>query len=107
MYGTMLLLLGRSLYTGRSRGISMEQRLGELKRYVRGWMGYYGLASQLKLFASLEQCQCLFLQKAGQTHSVLLLETLATCSHAHPRVNGTRRLAPASHPTRHQSQGFF
>lgn len=41
--------------TGRSRGISMEQRLGELKRYVRGWMGYYGLASQLKLFASLEQ----------------------------------------------------
>jgi len=41
--------------TGRSRGISMDQRLGELKRYVRGWMGYYGLASQLKLFASLEQ----------------------------------------------------
>ena len=41
----------------------MEQRLGELKRYVRGWMGYYGLASQLKLFASLEQCQYLFLQK--------------------------------------------
>ncbi len=41
--------------TGRSRGIPMEQRLGELKRYVRGWMGYYGLASQLKLFASLEQ----------------------------------------------------
>lgn len=41
--------------TGRSRGISMEHRLGELRRYVRGWMGYYGLASQLKLFASLEQ----------------------------------------------------
>ncbi|MBX3420471.1 MAG: group II intron reverse transcriptase/maturase [Pirellulaceae bacterium] len=41
--------------TGRSRGISMERRLGELKRFVRGWMGYYGLASQLKLFASLEQ----------------------------------------------------
>jgi RNA-directed DNA polymerase len=32
--------------TGRSRGISMEQRLGELQRFVRGWMGYYGLASR-------------------------------------------------------------
>ena len=41
--------------TGRSRGISMERRLSELRSYVRGCMGYYGLASQLKLFASLEQ----------------------------------------------------
>jgi RNA-directed DNA polymerase len=41
--------------TGRSRGISMERRLGELQRFARGWMGYYGLGSQLKLFASLEQ----------------------------------------------------
>lgn len=41
--------------TGRSRGISMEHRLRELARYVRGWMGYFALASQLKLFASLEQ----------------------------------------------------
>ena len=41
--------------TGRSRGISMERRLGELRSFVRGWMGYYGIASQLKLFASLEQ----------------------------------------------------
>ena len=41
--------------TGRSRGISMEHRLKELARYVRGWMGYFALASQLKLFASLEQ----------------------------------------------------
>ncbi len=39
--------------TGRSRGISMERRLGELRRYVRGWMGYFGVASQLKLFARL------------------------------------------------------
>jgi len=41
--------------TGRSRGVEMERRLGELQRFVRGWMGYFGLASQLKLFASLEQ----------------------------------------------------
>ena len=41
--------------TGRSRGIPMERRLGELRSFVRGWMGYYGIASQLKLFASLEQ----------------------------------------------------
>jgi hypothetical protein len=41
--------------TGRSRGISMERRLSERRSFVRGWMGYNGLASQLKLFASLEQ----------------------------------------------------
>ncbi len=40
--------------TGRSRGISMQRRLGELRRYVRGWMGYFGVASQLKLFARLD-----------------------------------------------------
>ena len=33
--------------TGRSRGISMERRLTKLRRYVRGWMGHFGLASQL------------------------------------------------------------
>jgi len=41
--------------TGRSRGISMERHLGELRRYVRGWMGYFGIASQLKLFDQLDQ----------------------------------------------------
>lgn len=41
--------------TGRSRGISMEHRLSLLRSYVRGWMGYYGLASQLKLFDKFDQ----------------------------------------------------
>ena len=41
--------------TGRSRGISMERRLSELRSFVRGWMGYFGLAAQLKLFAKLDQ----------------------------------------------------
>ena len=41
--------------TGRRGGISMERRVRELQRFVRGWMGYYGIASQLKRFARLEQ----------------------------------------------------
>ena len=41
--------------TGRSRGISMEHRLSLLRSYIRGWMGYYGLASQLKLFDRLDR----------------------------------------------------
>jgi len=41
--------------TGRSRGISMDRRLTELGHYVRGWTGYFGLATQLKLFDTLDQ----------------------------------------------------
>jgi len=41
--------------TGRSRGISMDHRFSLLRSYVRGWMGYYGLAAQLKLFDRLDQ----------------------------------------------------
>jgi RNA-directed DNA polymerase len=42
--------------TGRSRGISMERRLTDLNRYVRGWIGYFGLAQQFDEFVNLDGC---------------------------------------------------
>jgi len=41
--------------TGRSRGISMARRMSELRSYIRGWTGYFALASQLKLFDRFDQ----------------------------------------------------
>jgi len=40
--------------TGRSRGISMTRRLTDLNRYVRGWIGYFGLARQFDEFVNLD-----------------------------------------------------
>lgn len=40
--------------TGRSRGVSMTRRLTELRRYLRGWIGYFGLAQQLAEFSNLD-----------------------------------------------------
>jgi len=40
--------------TGRSRGISMERRLTDLNHYVRGWIGYFGLARQFDDIADLD-----------------------------------------------------
>ena len=40
--------------TGRSRGISMTRRLTDLARYVRGWIGYFGLARQFDEFVELD-----------------------------------------------------
>jgi RNA-directed DNA polymerase len=40
--------------TGRSRGISMKRRLTDLNRYVRGWIGYFGLARQFDTFVELD-----------------------------------------------------
>jgi RNA-directed DNA polymerase len=40
--------------TGRSVGISMKRRLTDLNRYVRGWIGYFGLARQFEEIADLD-----------------------------------------------------
>lgn len=40
--------------TGRSRGISMKRRLTDLNRYLRGWIGYFGLARQFDAFVELD-----------------------------------------------------
>ena len=40
--------------TGRSRGISMQRRLTDLNRYLRGWIGYFGLARQFDDFVDLD-----------------------------------------------------
>ena len=41
--------------TGRSRGISMQRMIGELRQYLRGWMGYFALAATKGIFASLDE----------------------------------------------------
>ncbi len=41
--------------TGRSRGISMRRMLGELRQYLRGWIGYFGLAATKGIFAALDE----------------------------------------------------
>ena len=61
--------------TGRSRAVSMDRRLGELRRYVRGGMGIFGVASQVKLFVRLDGCI---------RYSVLLLETAEASEDASP-----------------------
>lgn len=41
--------------TGRSRGISMQRMIGELRQYLRGWMGYFALAATKGVFAGLDE----------------------------------------------------
>jgi len=41
--------------TARNRGISMSRRLDELRQYLRGWIGYFGLAATKGIFASLDE----------------------------------------------------
>jgi RNA-directed DNA polymerase len=40
--------------TGRSWGVSMAYRLGKLARYVRGWMGYFGISDYYRPIPELD-----------------------------------------------------
>lgn len=40
--------------TSRNRGVSLGRMIGELSRYLRGWMGYFGLASTKNVFSQLD-----------------------------------------------------
>ena len=40
--------------TCRKRGISMDQRIGELSCYLRGWMGYFALAPTKNVFTRFD-----------------------------------------------------
>ena len=60
--------------TGRSRGISMKRRLTDLNRYLRGWIGYFGLARQFD-----DVCRSGRLDSPSS--SDVLLETVALSPH--------------------------
>jgi len=40
--------------TRRNRGRSLEQILSELRTYMRGWIGYYGISESKRLFMDLD-----------------------------------------------------
>ena len=40
----------------------MARRLSDLNRYVRGWIGYFGLARQFDEFVNLDGCRVLLLE---------------------------------------------
>jgi RNA-directed DNA polymerase len=41
--------------TSRTRGVSMERMAGELTRYLRGWLGYFGKCQTPSVLQSLEE----------------------------------------------------
>jgi RNA-directed DNA polymerase len=41
-------------YTGRSWFVSMEYRLSKLSRYIRGWMGYFGISEGYQAIPDLD-----------------------------------------------------
>ena len=41
--------------TGRSRGVSMRQLLTELRRYVVGWLNYFGISQAYRGIPELDQ----------------------------------------------------
>lgn len=41
--------------TGRSTGVSMEHRITELNRYIRGWINYFGISKYYSPIAEIDQ----------------------------------------------------
>ena len=41
--------------TRRTRGVSIEEMAGELSRYLRGWIGYFGKCETTKVLEDLEE----------------------------------------------------
>ncbi len=41
--------------TGRSWGVSMEYRFAKLAEYLRGWMGYFGIAEYYRPIPGIDQ----------------------------------------------------
>jgi len=68
--------------TGRSRGISMDRRLTELRRYLRSWIGYFGLA---RAGGRLCQARCL----DSPPHPDVFLEAMAIPTDEDPPANRT------------------
>ena len=75
--------------TGRSRGISMQRRLTDLNRYVRGWIGYFGLARQFDDFADLDGCRVFSLAYTGRRVQVCYWKQWR-----HPRTKVKKLVAP-------------
>ena len=80
--------------TGRSRGISMKRRLNDLRRYLRGWIGYFGLAQQLNEFSNLDGSD-------PSSRADVLLETVALPADQDPQPHATRCFARTGDQTRH------
>ena len=76
--------------TGRTWGVSMERRLGSLRRYVTGWFGYYRISRTYGEVLELDQWirrrvrQCYWKQwKRGPTRRRMLLRLGAAREEVH------------------------
>ena len=75
----------------------MTRRLTELNRYVRGWMGYFGLARQFDDFVRTGRLD-------SSPRADVLLEAVATPSHQGDRNLVALGVSPTGDQTRSQSQ---
>jgi RNA-directed DNA polymerase len=86
--------------TGRSWGISMQRRYGEIRTYLQGWMNYFGIA--LKYNDAVEVDHWL-----RRRHSYVLLETVAQDAPSHWRTDQTRSTTVSRNSRRPQQEGLL